>query len=294
MWGVSLTHPMLTLFLCGQFLLHIPCWLLFLIWGVSLTHLMLTLYLCESFSYTSHVGFFFLNLGSFSYTSRADFVFMWGVSLTHPMLTFFWCKEFLSHIRYWLLFLTWGVSLTHPVLTFFLCGEFLIHIPCWLLFFECGEFLLHIPCWLCFYVGSFSYTSRAGFISIWGVSLTHPVLSSFFAGEFLWQIPSLLFFLCGEFFLHIPGCIDVYARSFSYTSRAETKCTKTALSVSKKGGREDRQAKEQARAEKAHKWTDPSSANCSEDNPSKKELDGRRLRKPAWKSHTQRRERSPT
>ena len=28
--------------------------------------------------------------------------------------------------------------------------------------FLCGEFLLHIPCWLHSYVGSFSYTSRAG------------------------------------------------------------------------------------------------------------------------------------
>ena len=27
--GVSLTHLMLALFLCGEFLLHIPCWLLF-------------------------------------------------------------------------------------------------------------------------------------------------------------------------------------------------------------------------------------------------------------------------
>ena len=37
-----------------------------------------------------------------------------------------------------------------------------------------------------------------------------------------------------------------------------------ALQIAKKGDREDRQAKEQARAEKANKWTDPSSANCSE------------------------------
>ncbi len=28
-WGVSLTHPMLALFFCGEFLLHIPCWLQF-------------------------------------------------------------------------------------------------------------------------------------------------------------------------------------------------------------------------------------------------------------------------
>ena len=40
----------------------------------------------------------------------------------------------------------------------------------------------------------------------------------------------------------------------------------------------DRKAKEQALAQKASKWTDLSSVNCSEDNPSRKELDGRWLR----------------
>ena len=54
--------------------------------------------------------------------------------------------------------------------------------------FLSGEFLLHVPCWLHFYLGSFSYTSRAGFIFIWGVSLTHPVLASFLSGEFLLHI----------------------------------------------------------------------------------------------------------
>ena len=74
-WGVSLTHPMLDLLFCGEFLLHIPCLLLF------------------------------LNLGSFSYTSRAGFIFMWGVSLQHPVLTSLLCGEFLLHIPCWLLFL---------------------------------------------------------------------------------------------------------------------------------------------------------------------------------------------
>ena len=40
----------------------------------------------------------------------------------------------------------------------------------------------------------------------------------------------------------------------------------TALQIVKNEDTEDRNAKEQARAEKANKWTDPSSANCSEDN----------------------------
>ena len=69
---------------------------------------------------------------------------------------------------------------------------------------------------------------------------------------------------------------------------------KTDMQIVKNGDTEDRKGKEQARPEKANKWTDPSSANCSEDNPSWKELGGRWLRKRAWKSHTQKREESPT
>ena len=120
--GVSLTHLLLALFLSGEFLLHVPCWLHFY-------------------------------MGSFSYTSRASFIFMRGVSLTQP------------------------------VLASFLSGEFLLHIPCWF-DFSSPEFLLHISCWLHFCQGSFSYTSRATFIFIWGVSLTHPVLAFFCVGSF--------------------------------------------------------------------------------------------------------------
>ncbi len=141
---------MLTLFLSGDFLLHILCWLHF----------------C---------------LGSFSYTSRADFIFIWAFSLTHP------------------------------VLASFLSGDFLLHIPWWLLlfffYFISGEFLLHNPCWLHFYVGSFTYTSRNDFIFVWGVSVTHPVLTF----NFIWGVSlthpvlaSFLNFLSGEFLLHNP------------------------------------------------------------------------------------------
>ena len=69
---------------------------------------------------------------------------------------------------------------------------------------------------------------------------------------------------------------------------------KTARQIVKNGDSEDTKAKEQARAEKANNWTDPSSANCSEDNLSKKELGWRWLSKTAWKRHTQKTERSPT
>ena len=90
--GVSLTHPVLVLFLCTEFLLHIPC----------------CLHFCTR---------------SLSDTSRAAFIFMRGVSLTHPKLPSFICGEFLLHIPYRLLFM-WGVSLTHPVLTFFRVRSF--------------------------------------------------------------------------------------------------------------------------------------------------------------------------
>ncbi len=75
--------------------------------------------------------------------------------------------------------------------------------------FKSREFLLPIPCWLRFYAGSFSYTSRTGFIFfylgcfsytshvcvifLWGVSLTHPILALFLSGDFLLHIPCLLF-----------------------------------------------------------------------------------------------------
>ena len=71
-----------------------------------------------------------------------------------------------------------------------------------------GEFLLHIPCWLQFYLRSFSYTSRAGFNFIWGVSFTHPELT-LYAGVFSYTSrASFLFFI----FFNLG--------SFSYTSHA--------------------------------------------------------------------------
>ena len=96
---------------------------------------------------------FHFYLGSLSDTSRAGFVFIWGVPLTHPVLAFFFM---------------WGVSLTHPVLASL-----------------SRDFLSNIPCRLHFYLGSFSYTSRAGFIFISGVSLAHPVLYIFLFFFFL-------------------------------------------------------------------------------------------------------------
>ena len=57
------------------------------------------------------------------------------------------------------------------------------------------------------------------------------------------------------------------------------KYIKTALQIAANGTPKDRKAKEQAQTEEANNWTDPSSANCSEDNYSRKVLGGRWLRK---------------
>ena len=50
------------------------------------------------------------------------------------------------------------------------------------------------------------------------------------------------------------------------------------MHIAKNETPKDKQVKEQALAETANKWTDSSSENCSEDNPSRKELGGRWLR----------------
>ena len=167
-WGVSLTHPMLALFFCGKFPLHIPRWLHFF-------------FLLGSFSCMSQAGFIFLlgvsithpvlasffNLGSFSDTSHHGFIFIWEVSLTHPVLAYF---------------VLLGVSLAHPILALFVSGEFLLHIPCWL-YLSVRSF--SSTAWTGFFffnLGSFSYNSHAGLVFIWGVSLTHPMLALFFCG----------------------------------------------------------------------------------------------------------------
>ena len=111
------------------------------------------------------------------------------------------------------------------MLALFFYVEFLLHIPCFLFFFL--GFFVFFVCLFVLNLGSFFYytyrvgfisffffffclesfskTSRAGFISMRIVSLTHPVL---------------ILFLCGEFLFHILCCLDFYARSLSYTSHA--------------------------------------------------------------------------
>ena len=87
-----------------------------------------------------------LYAGSFSYTFRAGVTIMWGVSYTsHAGLNFIW-----------------GVSRTHPVLASILAEEFLLHIPCWLQF-SLGSFSYTSRAGFFFHVERLSYTSRAGF-----------------------------------------------------------------------------------------------------------------------------------
>ena len=160
-WGVSLTHPVLASFLSEEFLLHIH---------------VLALVLLADFLLHIRPCWLQFYLGSFSYTSdRAGFNFIWGVSLTHPALASFSLRGVsLTHPMLTLFFM-WGVSLTHPVLPSFLCREFLLHITYWLVLF---------------YLGSFSYTSRAGFFLLFFFYFI------FLSGEFLLQIPVLaLFFI---------------------------------------------------------------------------------------------------
>ena len=80
-------------------------------------------------------------------------------------------------------------------------------------------------------MGSFSYTSHACFLFLWGVCLTHPELGflsvslfnvMIFFSFFIWGVslthPALALFFYGEFLLHIPGLFDSSVGSFSYTS----------------------------------------------------------------------------
>ena len=192
------------IFLCGEFVLDIRLWLL-------------SFFSFLSREFPSQIqSCLHFYLGSFSYTSPAGLIFTWGDSLRHPVLASFLCAEVLLHIPCGLLLL---------LLLFFLSRKFHLHIPCWLHFsvgsfsytsragflfsFKSGELLLHIRCWLYFSVGSFSYTSYAGFIFPWGVFLTHAVfIPCCLLLFFIWGVslthPLLASFLSREFLLHIP------------------------------------------------------------------------------------------
>ena len=166
---------------------------------------MLALFFCGEFllhipcclHFTLAFFVLFVCLGSFSHTSRAVFILILG-SFSYTS-----CAGFIFN---------WGVSLTHPTLASFLPGEFLLHSPC------CFCFLL-----FCFFInpGSFSYTSRAGFIFIWEVSLTHPVLAVALPREFLLYIRCWLISYLGSFsYTSRAGYIFLWGVSFTYTMLA--------------------------------------------------------------------------
>ena len=134
MWGVSLTHPVLVSFLIGGVLLHIPCCLHFYLESFSCKHIRCWLHFyLWSFSYTSHVGFMFY-LGS-----CVGHIFIGGVSLTYFVLSSFFLfllnLESFSYTSHAGFTFIGGVSLTDPMLTLLFCGEFLLHIPCWHFYF---------------------------------------------------------------------------------------------------------------------------------------------------------------
>ena len=133
-----------------------------------------------------HIPFRFnFYLGSFSYTSHAEIIFMQGISQTHPVLASFLSREFLLHI---------------PRCLEIWCREFLSHITCCLILYARSFSYTSRTCFI-FCFGSFSYTSRAGFLFLFLI----------LSRKFLFHIPCwflsflLLFFLSGEFLLHIPG-----------------------------------------------------------------------------------------
>ena len=153
---------MLALLFCGEFLLHILCWLNFLIGGLSLTLPVLVCFFCYQ--------------GSFSYLSRAGFIFIWGVSLTQPVLALILSRHFLVHIPYWLHFYQESFSYTSHAGFFFYAGNFSYTSHDAFIF--CGGSSSDIS------QATFIFMWRVNFIFMWGVSLTHPVLASFYAGSF--------------------------------------------------------------------------------------------------------------
>ena len=108
-------------------------------------------------------------------------------------------KEFLLHSYFYL-----GSFSYTSCVGFILCGEFLLHIHAGFIFMW-GVSITH-PCWL-------RYTSHPEFTFIWLVCLTHPILALHFWGEFLLHIPRWLRF---SFFLFCCCCL-FFLGSFANT-----------------------------------------------------------------------------
>ena len=229
-------------------MLHIPCWLRFVF--------VLFVFYLGDFSDTSRPGLFCFLIGGLSVThpllasllsreSRAGFNLISGLSLTHPMPISFLSGEFLLHIPCWLhyyfrsfsytspaevifnvgvsltrpvlaLLLLWGVSLTNPMLaSFYTPGSFSCTSSAGLIFiWGVLSYTSHADY---FYLGGFSYTSRAGIIFMCGVSLTHSILD-YFSFLFIRGVslthPALALLFCGEFLLHIPCWLHFISGEF--------------------------------------------------------------------------------
>ena len=137
-----------------------------------------------SFSYTSLAGSFFsfffsfLNLGRFSYTSRAVLILMQDETSYTFRAGFQGSFSYTSRgdsLFFFFSFLVWVES--HVGFLF-----------CWIyFFFFFFFFFFFLFCLFCF---SISFISRVGVIFIWRVFLKRPVLASFLCGELLVHIPS--------------------------------------------------------------------------------------------------------
>ena len=177
--GGSLMHPMLAFLLCGEFPLHIPCWL-HLLCGEFLLHFPV-LPSVLSGKFALHIPcYFHIYLGSFSYTSHAD-LFLCGKFLLHiPCCPHFYvgscCTSVLGFVCFSSHFYLGSFSYTSHTDFIFIDFTFL-----W------GFSLTHPK--MAFFVWEVSFTLWSFFIFIMGISFRNPVLASF---------------LCAEFVLHIP------------------------------------------------------------------------------------------
>ena len=180
MWGVSLTPPVLTLVLCGEFVLRIPCCIDF--YGRSFSYIsrarffifFIPFFLSREFLLHIPCWFLLVFRGRFSHISHAGFIFIWGVSLTHPVLASLLSVEFLLHIPCCIYSSVWSFSYTSHAVFTLLCGVSLTYPKL--------GFLVFLEKRLIWWV---SLTYPVGFIFIWGVSLTHPVMAWPLSGEFL-------------------------------------------------------------------------------------------------------------
>ena len=226
MWGVFISDTSRAAFnlMRGAFLTH-RVQALLCMQGVSLTHPVLASYFVCFYSFEECLLHFlclfpFFYRESFSYRSRAGCVFIWGVSLTYPGLALILSGDFYTTHAFFI-FIE-GVSVSQPMPTLFLCGEFFLHIPCCLHFYA-GSFSYTSRAGFIMYARTFSDTSRVGFVVLFVFihlrSFSYTSHAGFFLFFFIFFF-FFFFFLTWEFLLHNPSWVCFYLGSFYYTSRA--------------------------------------------------------------------------